>query len=100
MISHETYLAPVYRLSDPPHQGLQLAALCCPVGKASGVGVGTKAAARWIISRTGWPSIGALAYIHKRRQAGHWEGDLMLFAKYGQAVFVVAHDEDALAGSW
>jgi IS30 family transposase len=28
------------------------------------------------------------AYIHKRRQAGHWEGDLMLFAKYGQAVLV------------
>ena len=27
------------------------------------------------------------AYIHKRRQAGHWEGDLMLFAKYGQAVW-------------
>jgi IS30 family transposase len=27
-------------------------------------------------------------YIHKRRQAGHWEGDLMLFAKYGQAVLV------------
>jgi transposase, IS30 family len=29
------------------------------------------------------------AYIHKRRQAGHWEGDLMLFSKYGQAVLVV-----------
>jgi IS30 family transposase len=29
------------------------------------------------------------AYIHKRRQAGHWEADLMLFAKYGQAVLVV-----------
>ena len=28
------------------------------------------------------------AYIHKRRQAGHWEGDLMLFSKYGQAVLV------------
>ena len=28
------------------------------------------------------------AYIHKRRQAGHWEGDLMLFAQYGQAVLV------------
>jgi IS30 family transposase len=28
------------------------------------------------------------AYIHKRRQPGHWEGDLMLFAKYGQAVLV------------
>jgi transposase, IS30 family len=28
------------------------------------------------------------AYIHKRRQAGHWEADLMLFAKYGQAVLV------------
>jgi transposase, IS30 family len=28
------------------------------------------------------------AYIHKRQQAGHWEGDLMLFAKYGQAVLV------------
>jgi transposase, IS30 family len=28
------------------------------------------------------------AYIHKRRQPGHWEGDLMLFAKYGQAVRV------------
>ena len=28
------------------------------------------------------------SYIHKRRQAGHWEGDLMLFAKYGQAVLV------------
>src|SRR5215475_3672413 len=25
-------------------------------------------------------------YIHKRRQPGHWEADLMLFAKYGQAV--------------
>ena len=31
------------------------------------------------------------AYIYKRRQAGHWEGDLMLFAKYGQAV-LVAHE--------
>lgn len=31
------------------------------------------------------------AYIGKRRQAGHWEGDLMLFAKYGQAV-LVAHE--------
>ena len=31
------------------------------------------------------------AYIHKRRQAGHWEGDLMLFSKYGQAV-LVAHE--------
>ena len=31
------------------------------------------------------------AYINKRRQAGHWEGDLMLFAKYGQAV-LVAHE--------
>lgn len=28
------------------------------------------------------------AYINKRRQAGHWEGDLMLFSKYGQAVLV------------
>ena len=28
------------------------------------------------------------AYIHKRRQLGHWEADLMLFAKYGQAVLV------------
>src|SRR6476659_413634 len=28
------------------------------------------------------------AYVHKRRQPGHWEGDLMLFAKYGQAVLV------------
>jgi IS30 family transposase len=28
------------------------------------------------------------AYIDKRRQSGHWEGDLMLFAKYGQAVLV------------
>ncbi len=28
------------------------------------------------------------AYIHKRCQAGHWEGELMLFAKYGQAVLV------------
>jgi IS30 family transposase len=28
------------------------------------------------------------AYINKRRQAGHWEADLMLFAKYGQAVLV------------
>ena len=31
------------------------------------------------------------AYINKRRQAGHWEADLMLFAKYGQAV-LVAHE--------
>lgn len=31
------------------------------------------------------------AYIHKRRQPGHWEGDLMLFSKYGQAV-LVAHE--------
>ena len=31
------------------------------------------------------------AYIHKRRQPGHWEADLMLFAKYGQAV-LVAHE--------
>ena len=29
------------------------------------------------------------AYIDKRRQPGHWEGDLMLFAKYGQAILVV-----------
>ena len=29
------------------------------------------------------------SYINKRRQAGHWEADLMLFAKYGQAVLVV-----------
>lgn len=28
------------------------------------------------------------AYINKRRQPGHWEGDLMLFAKYGQAILV------------
>jgi len=28
------------------------------------------------------------AYIHKRHQPGHWEADLMLFAKYGQAVLV------------
>ena len=28
------------------------------------------------------------AYINRRRQAGHWEADLMLFAKYGQAVLV------------
>jgi len=28
------------------------------------------------------------AYIDKRRQAGHWEADLMLFAKYGQAILV------------
>ena len=28
------------------------------------------------------------AYINQRRQAGHWEADLMLFAKYGQAVLV------------
>jgi IS30 family transposase len=28
------------------------------------------------------------AYIHKRRQPGHWEADLMLFAKYGQATLV------------
>ena len=31
------------------------------------------------------------AYIDKRRQPGHWEADLMLFAKYGQAV-LVAHE--------
>src|SRR5688572_28632682 len=30
-------------------------------------------------------------YINRRRQAGHWEGDLMLFAQYGQAV-LVAHE--------
>ena len=29
------------------------------------------------------------AYINKRRQAGHWEGDLMLFSQYGQAVLVI-----------
>jgi IS30 family transposase len=29
------------------------------------------------------------AYIGKRRQSGHWEADLMLFAKYGQAVLVI-----------
>jgi IS30 family transposase len=28
---------------------------------------------------------------YKRRQPGHWEGDLMLFAMYGQAV-LVAHE--------
>jgi transposase, IS30 family len=28
------------------------------------------------------------AYIDKRRQPGHWEGDLMLFAKYGQALLI------------
>ena len=28
------------------------------------------------------------AYIDKRRQPGHWEADLMLFAKYGQAILV------------
>lgn len=28
------------------------------------------------------------SYIDKRRQPGHWEADLMLFAKYGQAVLV------------
>ena len=28
------------------------------------------------------------AYIAKRRQPGHWEADLMLFARYGQAVLV------------
>lgn len=28
------------------------------------------------------------AYITRRRQPGHWEADLMLFAKYGQAVLV------------
>ena len=28
------------------------------------------------------------AYIQKRRQPGHWEADLMWFAKYGQAVLV------------
>lgn len=28
------------------------------------------------------------AYIDKRRQPGHWEGDLMLFAKYGQAILI------------
>src|ERR1051326_1124959 len=28
------------------------------------------------------------AYIQKRRQPDHWEADLMLFAKYGQAVLV------------
>jgi IS30 family transposase len=27
--------------------------------------------------------------INERRQPGHWEADLMLFAKYGQAIFVV-----------
>ena len=27
-------------------------------------------------------------YVHKRQQPGHWEADLMLFAKYGQAVLV------------
>ena len=31
------------------------------------------------------------AYIHKLAQPGHWEADLMLFAKYGQAV-LVAHE--------
>src|SRR5215203_5145286 len=31
------------------------------------------------------------AYIDKRRQPGHWEADLMLFAKYGQAV-LIAHE--------
>jgi len=28
------------------------------------------------------------AHIDKRREVGHWEADLMLFAKYGQAVLV------------
>ena len=31
------------------------------------------------------------AYIDKRRQPGHWEADLMLFAKYGQAL-LIAHE--------
>lgn len=37
------------------------------------------------------PIVRRPAYINKRRQAGHWEGDLMLFSKYGQAV-LVAHE--------
>jgi transposase, IS30 family len=28
-------------------------------------------------------------YISKRKSAGHWEADLMLFSKYGQAILVV-----------
>src|SRR4026208_449468 len=60
----------------------------CPVEKASGVGGDTKAAARWIISRTEWPSIGARPTFTSGAKQVTGKGDLMLFAKYGQAVLV------------
>jgi IS30 family transposase len=40
------------------------------------------------------------AYIHKRRQPGHWEADLMLFAKYGQAVLVTHERRSRLLIVW
>jgi transposase, IS30 family len=35
-------------------------------------------------------------YIERRRQGGHWEADLMLFSKYGQAV-LIAHERSSRA---
>ena len=57
VISHET----IYRFIDSRSAAPRTTAggTICPVEKASGVGVDTKAVARWIISRTEWPSIGA-----------------------------------------
>jgi transposase, IS30 family len=40
------------------------------------------------------------AYIHKRRQPGHWEADLMLFARYGQAVLVTHERRSRLLVLW
>ena len=39
------------------------------------------------------------AYIDKRRQPGHWEADLMLFAKYGQALLILMRDTLACSAS-
>jgi transposase, IS30 family len=40
------------------------------------------------------------AYIDKRRQSGHWEADLMLFAKYGQAVLATHERRSRLLVVW
>ena len=63
-------------------------AITFPGARASGVGVDTKAVARWIISRTEYRLIGGLHTSTSDDNPVIGNADLMFFAKYGQAVLV------------
>ena len=73
---------------DPPHQGLPLAALSAPRQEQTWLPRPEGWIARQTSSKAGFPWQTGRSR-RRPHTCGHWEADLMLFAKYGQAILAV-----------